>query len=171
MVNEIAKHYKEIMKLLGVKQTVDNQKTPERVAKMLADLFQNDGKDPFLDLADIMTVFPNKLNTKEFVEVSDIPFHSMCSHHHMPFFGKATVRYIPDKSIIGLSKIPRAIKWFSRKPQVQENLTNEIGEFLTTVLNPIHLEVIMYDATHTCMTCRGIESPGKTTTKYMYKRY
>ena len=99
------------------------------------------------------------------VTVRGIEFSSTCEHHWLPFMGVAEVSYIPSDTIIGLSKIPRVVKYFSQKPQLQENLTNEIGEYLFNLLNPKWIKVTLI-ATHTCVMCRGAESNCETETVY-----
>lgn len=164
----ITSHYKFIMGLLNIEPNSNNEKTPERVAKMLLEVFENVGKDPMTDLLPQMSLFP-ATNKEGYVEVKDIPLVSFCSHHHLPFIGKAKVKYNPNEYVIGLSKIPRVIEWFSRKPQLQEDLTNEIGEFLVKVIKPNSLIVTIYDCMHTCATCRGVRSIGMLTdTTYYY---
>lgn len=165
-VTKIAEHIKEISSLLGIEVTDSNKDTPYRVAKMyVREVFKNQNKDLF-DLKNQMKVFDNE-GTNTPVTVREIPFNSMCEHHWLPFMGTVSVTYIPDEKIIGLSKIPRVVKFFSKKPQLQERLTNEIGNFLVEVLNPKYLKVEM-TATHTCVLCRGAESPAETDTKFEY---
>ena len=91
--------------------------------------------------------------------------NTMCEHHWLPFSGTVTVGYVPCDTIVGLSKIPRVVRYFSRKPQLQEQLTTEIGEFLEDLLEPraIFVEVT---ATHQCVKCRGAESDCSTKTYY-----
>ena len=165
-IKKIEEHIKEISSLLGIEVTESNQDTPHRVAKMyVKEVFQNEGKDLFnLDMQ--MKLF-NNVGTTTPVVVKDIPFHSMCEHHWLPFMGTVSVSYTPDKKIIGLSKIPRVVKFFSKKPQLQERLTNEIGKFLVELLKPKFLRVSM-TATHTCVLCRGAESPSETETEFIY---
>jgi GTP cyclohydrolase I len=154
----------EIMNILDLSLTDDNRETPRRIAKMLVDeLFKNRNGNNIEELNNQMKLF-NSPEYPDLVVVKDIPFHSVCSHHWLPFFGKVAVGYIPNKKIIGLSKIPRVIKYFSQKPQVQERLTNEIMEYLCKVIQPLYIIVYMYDVRHTCMTVRGIESEGVTNT-------
>lgn len=98
----------------------------------------------------------------ELVIVRDIDFYSHCEHHMAPFFGKASVAYIPNKRVVGLSKIPRLVDVFSRRLQVQERLTNQIADALWEGLDPIGAGVVMR-ATHFCMCSRGVQKQGSTT--------
>lgn len=164
---KISEHIKEISSLLGIEVTPSNQDTPYRVAKMyVREVFENIDND--LDkLKQQMKLFDNEGTTTP-VTVKDVPFNSMCEHHWLPFMGTVSVSYIPDKKIIGLSKIPRVVKFFSKKPQLQERLTNEIGQFLVELLKPKFLCVSM-TATHTCVLCRGAESPAETETEFIFR--
>ena len=99
----------------------------------------------------------------ELIVCRNIPFHSLCLHHFFPFEGLCHVAYLPDKKILGLSKIPRIVKHFSKRPQFQEKLVNDIADYLTEVLSPKGVMVVM-KGTHTCMLCRGVESDGEMLT-------
>src|SRR5438105_4820224 len=114
----------EMLSELGydTEETEHLKRTPERVAKTLRELTQP------IDFE--FTVFPNQ-DVDQMVVVRDVPFYSLCGHHLLPFFGKAHVGYIPDENLVGLSKIGRAIKHFSRGLNVQEELTQDIANFLT----------------------------------------
>jgi GTP cyclohydrolase I len=89
----------------------------------------------------------------------DIDFASVCEHHLLPFFGKAHIAYIPSGKIVGLSKLARVVEGLSRRPQVQERMTEEIADLLTEELAPRGVAVVL-EATHTCMTIRGVRKPG-----------
>lgn len=163
----IAEHYNIIMTLLGIEFFEDNEHTPLRVAKMLTEMTETLRKD-VSELDEEMSFF-QATGSRGMIEVKDIPFTSICSHHHLPFYGYAKVSYIPSyDKIIGLSKIPRVIKWFASQPQLQERLTEQIGSYLVEKLEPECLSVSLYDVTHTCMLCRGVRSPGKTDTHFEY---
>lgn len=113
------------------------------------------------------TVFPNIEHYDQLIIVSNIQFSSWCSHHMLPFYGTGTIGYIPIENIVGLSKLARALDHFSRRPQVQERLTQQVGEFLNVRLRPLGVGVVL-KAEHTCMSCRGAMKPGAvTTTSYM----
>jgi GTP cyclohydrolase I len=99
----------------------------------------------------------------EVVIVKDIRFESMCEHHLLPFLGKAHVGYLPDGRIVGLSKLARVVESLARRPQVQERMTEQIADLLMEELTPRGVAVIL-EATHTCMTIRGIRKPDSITT-------
>lgn len=118
-------HVFQIMDILGVELSPNNSETPKRISKMYArELFAN-VCTPIIELDKQMTMFPAP--NQNIVVVKNIKFTSMCEHHWLPFTGYADIEYIPTEFIIGLSKIPRVVKFFSKKPQVQERLTQEIG--------------------------------------------
>ena len=98
-------------------------------------------------------------NHHEMVAVRDIPFESLCEHHLMPFIGKAHVAYVPNGQIVGLSKIARVVETFARRLQVQERLTSQVADLLMAHLEPQGVGVVL-EATHTCMTMRGVRKPG-----------
>jgi GTP cyclohydrolase I len=97
------------------------------------------------------------------VVVKDIEFYSMCEHHMLPFFGKAHVAYIPDGRIVGLSKLPRLVEHRARRLQVQERLTTEVADWLERTIRPRGVGVVI-EATHQCMSLRGVRQPGALTT-------
>lgn len=162
---EIAKHIEAIMDLLQIERTPSNVDTPKRVAKMWYDeLFKNRNNNNITALQESMTLFLNEYS-KEIIILKDIEFNSICEHHWLPFSGKINIGYVPDKEIIGLSKIPRVVKYFSQKPQLQEQLVKEIGDFLFDTLKPLAI-FIECEATHQCVKCRGAESNCSTLTSY-----
>ena len=127
-------------------------KTPERVAKALA--FMTQGYQRDIDQLLNGALFP--IEYDEMVIVKDIGFFSMCEHHLLPFFGKVHVGYLPNKKVVGLSKIPRIVDMFARRLQVQERLTVQIAETLKTKLNAHGVGVVV-EARHLCMMMRGVE--------------
>lgn len=132
------------------------KETPARVARMYAELFAGIAQDPSQHTK---AVFTEEYN--EIVLIRDIPFHSTCEHHLMPFIGKAHVAYIPNGKVLGLSKFARIVEVYSRRPQVQERLTSQVADLIMKELQPQAVAVIM-DATHACMTLRGIRKPGSS---------
>jgi GTP cyclohydrolase I len=110
-----------------------------------------------------MTTFPNEEGYDELVVVRDIPFHSLCMHHLLPFHGTATVAYIPGDRIIGLSKLARVVDLFARDLQVQERLTTQVADWLESRLRPKGVGVVL-EAEHMCMSLRGVQKPGARTT-------
>jgi GTP cyclohydrolase I len=171
-VDKVAELYAEIMKTLEIKETSDNRMTPLRVAKSLIEMTdkmreQNNWGNYNLD--QVCTTFINN-NKGVVVEQKDIEFSSMCSHHHLPFFGKVNIEYQPRETVIGLSKFKRIVDFFSNKPQVQEDFTAEIGKYLVDLLDPEFVKVEVVDCTHTCMCSRGVRSSATTNTKYNYAR-
>lgn len=132
--------------------------TPDRVARMYEELFSgmSESSSEVLD-----TVFHEDYD--EVVLLKDIEFSSVCEHHLMPFTGKAHVAYLPDGKIVGLSKLARAVEHFARRPQVQERLTAQIADLISKTLEPKGVAVVL-EATHTCMTMRGVKKPGSVMT-------
>lgn len=130
------------------------RQTPARVARMYAELFAGLHQDPRVHLT---TAFTEKYD--EVVLVRDIAFHSVCEHHLLPFMGRAHVGYIPDGRVLGLSKLGRIVEVVSRRPQVQERMTETIADLLERELGAKGVAVVV-EAVHTCMTIRGIRKPG-----------
>ncbi len=127
-------------------------KTPARVARALKYLTSGYEQDPAVVLNGAL--FTENYN--EMVLVKDIDFFSMCEHHMLPFFGKAHVAYIPDRKIVGLSKMARLVEMYSRRLQVQERLTNQIANMVNEQLQPLGVAVVV-EAQHLCMMMRGVE--------------
>lgn len=132
--------------------------TPKRVAKMYAEMFAGLGENP----KDQFTAVFSE-NHEEVVLVKDIPFYSMCEHHLVPFYGVAHVAYLPSQGkVTGLSKLARAVEVASKRPQLQERLTEQVATALEEALNPKGV-FVMIEAEHMCMTMRGIKKPGSKT--------
>jgi GTP cyclohydrolase I len=132
--------------------------TPERVAKMYLEMFHglSEGAEP------TVTVFPNEEHYTAMVMEKDIPFYSMCSHHFVPFYGHAHVAYIPNERIVGLSKMPRIVEFYARRPQLQERLTEQIAGCMAEKLQPQGVMVVV-EARHLCVEMRGVKKPGALT--------
>lgn len=128
--------------------------TPGRVARMYAEILSGAQVDPGRHL---LTTFAE--DHHEMVVVKDIPFESLCEHHLMPFLGKAHVAYVPNGRVVGLSKLARVVEEYARRLQVQERLTSQIADLVMGTLAPQGVGVVL-EATHTCMTMRGIRKPG-----------
>ncbi len=154
-LDRIEKAVREI--LLAVGEDPDREglrRTPRRVAKMYQELFAGIHQNPAEHLT---TAFTERYD--ELVVLRDIAFNSTCEHHLMPFEGKAHVAYLPDGQVVGISKLARVVDGFARRPQVQERLTSQIADLLMDKLQAKGVAVVI-QATHTCMTCRGIQKPG-----------
>jgi GTP cyclohydrolase IA len=128
--------------------------TPRRMAAAYAELLT---PEPFA-----ATTFPNDGDYDELVLVRDIPFHSLCEHHLLPFVGVAHVGYIPADRIVGLSKLARVVDHFARALQVQERLTTQVAGWFERELSPKGVGVVL-EAEHTCMSLRGAAKPGTRT--------
>jgi GTP cyclohydrolase I len=128
--------------------------TPARVARMYAELFSGLHEDPSVHLK---KTFAEKYD--EIVLVRDISFNSMCEHHMLPFLGKAHIGYVPNGHVVGLSKLARVVDVVSRRPQVQERMTEHIADLLVSELDAKGVAVVV-EATHSCMTIRGVRRPG-----------
>ncbi|PWJ70370.1 GTP cyclohydrolase I [Ruminococcaceae bacterium R-25] len=155
---------REILEAIGEDPNREGiQETPQRVARMYAEVFAGLHRDINKDIK----VFHGEGND-EMILIGDIPFYSMCEHHLLPFHGKAHVVYIPrDGKIFGLSKVARIVDTLSRKPQLQEKLTSEIADAIEQAVDARSVCVVL-EAEHLCMTMRGIRKPGsKTVTSAM----
>jgi GTP cyclohydrolase I len=128
------------------------RRTPARVLSSFGDWFAGYNEDPAAILG---SSFPDAAGYKEMVALVDIDFESHCEHHMAPFIGKAHVAYIPDKRVVGISKLVRVVNAYAKRLQVQEKLTQEIAQCIDDVLKPKGVAVIM-EAQHECMTTRGV---------------
>ena len=133
------------------------RETPARVARMYAELFSGLHSHPE---AHLRRVFSETYD--EMVLVRDISFNSMCEHHLLPFHGVAHVGYLPDGKVAGLSKLARVVEDVSHRPQVQERMTHQIADLMESELKAKGVVVVL-EATHTCMTIRGVRKPGSLT--------
>ncbi len=153
-------HCDAILRILGENPEREGLlKTPERVAKAMQFFTQGYHTDPKAILKSALF----KQDYKEMIVVKDIEIYSLCEHHMVPFFGKAHVAYIPDGTVVGLSKIPRVVDAFARRLQIQEQLTTQIKECIQETLNPLGVAVVI-EAQHLCMSMRGVQKQNSVTT-------
>ena len=134
--------------------------TPDRIARMYEEIFAGlyeSAEEP------LSKTFSS--DNHEMVIEKDIVFYSTCEHHFMPFFGKAHVAYIPDGKVVGLSKLARTVEVFAKRPQIQEQLTDQIADALMEYLQPKGA-IVMMEAEHMCMTMRGVKKPGSKTVTF-----
>ncbi len=129
--------------------------TPERVHRMYTELTAGYHVDP----ERLVNGAIFEMDYSEMVLVREIAFHSLCEHHLLPFFGTASVAYIPEGRVIGLSKIPRIVEMYARRLQVQERLTQQVADFLMERLEPKGVGVVL-EASHLCAAMRGVRKPG-----------
>ncbi|MGV3465318.1 MAG: GTP cyclohydrolase I [Heyndrickxia sp.] len=157
---KISQHFASIIEELGLDLNDPSIKdTPERVAKMLV----NETCNGLFTDAPIITTFPLDKNTsRELVVIENIPFSSLCEHHFQPFVGTATIAYLPNDRVMGLSKGARVLDYFASRPQIQERLTNEVATYLYEQLNARGVFVMM-KAEHFCMKVRGVKKHNSTT--------
>jgi GTP cyclohydrolase I len=151
--DSIAAHMEKILRLIGEDTSREGLvRTPERADKALR--FLTSGYQTSVEEIVNGALFTHECD--EMVVVKDIEFYSLCEHHLLPFFGKMHVAYLPDRKVIGLSKIPRIVDMFARRLQLQERLTKEVAGTLKEVLEPRGVGVIC-EARHFCMMMRGVE--------------
>lgn len=160
-IAKIAWHFEEIMDTLGLDLKDDSLRgTPMRVAKMFVqEIFS--GLNP--ESKPAVTLFENKYRYNQMLVEKDIKVHSYCEHHFVPILGKAHVAYISSGEVIGLSKINRIVDYYSRRPQVQERLTEQIAAELKEVLKTDDVAVVI-EADHMCVVMRGVQDHGSSTT-------
>ncbi len=151
--DSIAAHMESVIRQLGEDPTRDGLvRTPQRVEKALRYLTSGYQADP----EKIVNGALFEVDYDEVVIVRDIEFFSMCEHHMLPFYGKIHVAYLPNKKVIGLSKIPRLVDAFARRLQIQERLTQQIAQTVQSLINPKGVAVVC-QAKHFCMMMRGVE--------------
>lgn len=164
LVEELAYHYKEILRLVGEDPEREGLiKTPVRAAKAIIDITSGYRQDP-LEIAR-KAIFEHA--GSRIVIVKDIEFYSMCEHHILPFFGRVSIGYIPKGKMIGLSKLARIVDNFARRLQVQERLTAEVCALLSKAL-PNEGVIVSCTAEHLCMKMRGVEKQDSATTTFDY---
>ena len=155
MISEAAKAYETFMDALRIdwRNDPNSADTPRRVAKS----FINDlAQGCYTDSPNI-TAFDNVDGYDGIVFQGNIEVKSICSHHHLPFVGKAHVAYLPGSKVIGLSKLNRIVEWFARRPQVQENLTMQIHDYINKVCEGNNGVAVMIEANHMCACIRGVK--------------
>lgn len=158
---KIEKAIKELLEAIGEDPTRTGlQETPNRVARMYEEILSGYNDDASIHLSKTFDV-----ETSDIVLEKDISFSSMCEHHLMPFFGKIHIAYIPNKKVVGLSKLARCVETYARRLQLQEKLTREICQAIMDYLKPIGA-IVICEAEHTCMTCRGVRKMGSKTVTY-----
>lgn len=156
----IAEHFTNIIEELGLDLNDPSLKdTPSRVAKMLV----NETCHGLFSQPPDITTFPlDEQTSREIVIIENIPFSSLCEHHFQPFVGTATIAYLPDDRVMGLSKGARIIDYFASRPQIQERLTNEVANYLFDQLHAKGV-FVMLKAEHFCMKVRGVKKHDSST--------
>lgn len=145
-------NYRTLLTDLGEDPARDGlEKTPDRVLKSLQ--YLTSGYDE--SAADVLQSALFDVDYQDMVIVRDIELYSLCEHHMLPFFGRCHIAYIPDKKVVGLSKLPRVVDVFAKRLQVQERLTNQIAKSIFTHLKPLGVGVVV-EASHLCMMMRGV---------------
>ncbi len=155
----IAGHVRGILEALDLDPEDPNlQETDIRVAKMYAEMFHGlkEGNEPRV------TTFPNEDGYSGMIAEFKIPFYSMCSHHLVPFYGHAHIAYVPTRHLVGLSKLPRILEFYAKRPQLQERLTEQVVTYLEKKLEPQGAMVVI-EARHLCVEMRGVKKPGAMT--------
>jgi GTP cyclohydrolase I len=157
-VDRVAAAFRGFLESIGLDLTDPNLvATHERVARAYREILGGlRSPEPAL------STFPNARGHKGVVAVADIPFYSVCSHHFLPFFGSAHVGYLPAARLVGLSKVSRVVDFYARRPQLQEDLTEQIASLLQDRLAPAGL-IVALEARHLCMEMRGVSRPGVLT--------
>ena len=146
--------------LEGIGEDINREglkETPERIARMCAELFEGIGQDGAEHLSKTFSIDNN-----EIVLEKDITFYSVCEHHLLPFYGKAHIAYVPKGRVVGLSKLARTVEVYARRPQIQEQMTAQIADAVMEYLQPQGV-MICLEAEHMCMTMRGVKKPGSKT--------
>jgi len=158
-LERIARHVRGLLVELGLDLADPNlEETDRRVAKLYAEMFHGlqEGAEPEIK------VFPNDEQYSAMVMEQRIPFYSMCAHHLVPFYGHAHIAYIPNDTILGLSKFARILEFYAKRPQLQERLTEQVADYLSKKLAPQGVMVVV-EARHLCVEMRGVKKPGAVT--------
>ena len=164
-IRKIEFHFAKIMNVLGLDLYDDSLSgTPNRIAKMyVEEIFSGLNPENKPDIS----LFENKYNYREMLIEKDITLYSQCEHHFVPIIGKVHVAYIPDRQVIGLSKINRLVQYYAKRPQVQERLTVQISDALKEILHHNDVAVII-EADHLCVASRGIKDTNSLTVTASY---
>ena len=153
MINQLEAKYKEVLDILRISRNDPNSTlTPRRIAKMLVNELLGGRFKP----APKMTVFPNRKHVENLVISKGIEVMSMCSHHWQPISGECAIGYIPGDYVVGLSKLSRIVNWFSRRAQIQEELGEQIADYIENLIHPKALGVVI-KAKHYCLIARGVK--------------
>lgn len=158
-IDRMSQHVRGILTELGLDLEDPNlRETDRRVSKMYLEMFAGleEGARPKV------TTFPNDENYDSMIMERDIPFYSMCSHHLVPFYGQAHIAYVPNDRLVGLSKLPRILEFYAKRPQLQERLTEQVVRFLVDELSPQGAMVVI-QARHLCVEMRGVKKSGALT--------
>lgn len=154
MISKLTEKYTEIFEILKIdREDPNSTETPHRISKMLVNELMSGRFTP----PPTNTVFPNRKDVDELIISSGINVMSMCSHHWQPISGICHIGYIPDKHVIGLSKLTRIVEWFARRGQIQEELGEQIADYIESLLHPKALGVVI-KAKHYCMIARGVRA-------------
>ena len=158
----VARAVADLIRALGLDAASEPELagTPARVADLYAELFSGLDAGAIPDLA----TFPHVASGDQLVVVRDLPFHSLCVHHLVPFFGHAHIAYLPAERIVGISGAARVLDYYAHRPQLQERITSQIADHLEQLLVPRGVAVVL-EARHLCMEMRGIRKPGLVETR------
>ena len=157
-VERVAAGFRGFLESLGLDLADPNLAgTDHRVARAYQEILSGLRRDE-----PALRTFPNSKKYAGIVSVTDIPFYSVCAHHFLPFFGTAHVGYVPRERLVGLSKLTRVVDFYARRPQLQEDLTEQIAALLDQRLTPAGL-IVFLEGRHLCMEMRGVSKPGVTT--------
>jgi len=157
---KVAETFRQFMEALDLDMTDPNLSGTEwRVARAYRELLAGQ----YACAEPVLRSFPNSEGYAEAVALTDIPFHSLCAHHFLPFYGSAHLAYVPKERLVGLSKLARVVDFYARRPQLQERMTEQIADLIEERLHPTGT-IVVIEARHFCMEMRGVTKAGVTTT-------